>query len=157
MNHLFLFFVLVLAANTSQARQFVNGDIEVDMYYSGFNSETIPVGIAKAKLRRSDDNFACIVTNENMTYQCTASKAVDNLTWINLPKEDLAKIMLTGLNPNLPKEIFDRTKELIETHLTRPPLVAGIDATFRWDARVFETSTPDVLKLVFKIKNQRRD
>jgi hypothetical protein len=146
-----------LFTTMAHARQFLSGDLEIEIYYSHFDSETIPVGKGLAKLKRSDDNFACIVKLDTETFNCTARNAVDGLTWITIPKEDLTKILLKGLDRSLPIGVLDRVTELIETKLERPPLVAGLNTIFRWHMRAFEPNVPDVLKFVVKVNNQERD
>jgi hypothetical protein len=146
-----------LFASAAHAREFFSGDIEIEVYYSHFDSETIPFGKALAKFKISDDNFACIVKLDPETFNCTARDAIDGLTWIKIPKEDITKILLKGLDRSLPRKVLDRATELIKNKLERPPLVAGLNTTFRWHMRAFEPNVPDVLKLVVKVSNQRRN
>lgn len=144
---------LLIFSHYSMARSFINGEVEIQMSYSHIDSKTIPAGKVMAKIRRTNDHFACAIIVDGVNYTCYARDAVDDLTWIKLGSNDYAKILSGGIDTTVSPEVKARLETLITNQLTSLVIVIGRGGiSFKESEDLFEDTVPDSLKIIVRAR-----
>lgn len=153
-NHKLFFtciFSIFLAAPAAVARQFINANFEVQMFYSNFNQGTIPAGRIAGTIRRTDDHFACALTVNMTSYKCQTRAAVDQLAWMSVNLADFGTIVSSAIDPRLPKMTAERIRAILRSYLKSPLLITGVGYVFKNPMQVYGGENSDVLNLIIKI------
>jgi len=142
---------VLLASPVAFAREFIDANFEVQLSYSNFDQTTIPAGLIKGTLRRTDDHFACAFTVNQKTYKCQARAAVDQLAWLKIDLTDFGEIVSAAIDPQLPEKTAERIRTILKNHLQSPLLITGDGYAFKNRVQMYDEEISDVLKLTVKI------